>query len=175
MSYSASYDPKNYNEFSGINVNGINSGSFTFDNSNAFNRTGVPHGGGKKMRSRRKIKDGYVAMMSNEQNPIGNYPISITNSHIIGGKYKKKTNAKKYLNKSKHRHTLKCCHKKHKKYTHKNKRYKKTKKQIIKQRGGYHQYLNNTANSSGYQIGNVYLSPNESALANGFFKPITTC
>lgn len=173
MSYSASYGPEKYSEFSGIN-----GGSFTSDNSNAFNHngcTGVPHGGGKKMRIRRKIKGGYVAMMSNEQNPIGNYPISTTNSHSIGGKYKKKTNAKKYLNKSKHRHTLKCRHKKHKKYTHKNKHYKKTKKQIIKQRGGYHQYLNNTANSSGYEIGNVYLSPNESALANGFFKPITTC
>lgn len=172
MSYSASYGPES------INANGINGGSFTSDNSNAFNLTGcigVPHGGGKKMRNRRKIKGGYVAMMSNEQNPIGNYPISTTNSHIIGGKYKKKTNAKKYLNKSKHRHTLKCSHKKHKKYTYKNKRYKKTKKNIIKQRGGYHQYLNNTPNSSGYEIGNVYLSPNESALANGFFKPITTC
>ena len=103
MSYSASYGPES------INANGINGGSFTSDNSNAFNLTGcigVPHGGGKKMRNRRKIKGGYVAMMSNEQNPIGNYPISTTNSHIIGGKYKKKTNAKKYLNKSKHRHTL---------------------------------------------------------------------
>ena len=174
MSYSASYDPEKYSEFSGINANGINGGPFTSSNNlNAFNGcTGVPRsGGGKKKRTRRKIKGGYVAMMSNEQNPIGNYPISTTNSHSIGGKYKKKTNAKKYLNKSKHRHTLKCRHKKYKKYTHKNKHYKKTKKQ----RGGYHQYLNNTENSSGYEIGNVYLSPNESALANGFFKPITTC
>ena len=173
MSYSASYGPEKYNEFSGINANGMNGGPFTSNNSIAFNHTGcrgVPHGG------RKKIKGGYLAMMSDKQNPIGNYPISITNSRIIGGKYKKKSTSKKHLNKSKHRHTLKCCHKKNKKTAYKNKRSKKTKKNRIKQRGGYHQYLNNTPyDSSGYEIGNVNLAPNESALANGYFKPISTC
>ena len=177
MSYSASYGPEDYNLFRRINANGINGGTFTSDNNfkNFNGCTGVFHGGGKKMQNRRKIKGGYVAMMSNEQTPIGNYPISITNSHIIGGKYKKKS-AKKYLNKSKHRHTIKCYHKKSKKSAHKNKRAKKTKRNKIKQRGGYHQYLNNTQfGSSGYEIGNVNLSSNESALANGYFKPISTC
>ena len=178
MSYSASYGPEKYSEFSHINANGINGGSFTsYNNLKDFNGcTGVSHRGGKKMRNRREKKGGYVAMMNNEQTPIGNYPISITNSHIIGGKYKKKTNVKKYLNKSKHRHTIKCYHKKSKKSAHKNKRAKKTKRNKIKQRGGYHQYLNNTQiDSSGYEIGNVNLSSNESALANGYFKPINTC
>jgi hypothetical protein len=177
MSYSASYGPEKYNEFSGINANGMNGGPFTSDNSNALiGCTGLPHRGGKKKHAMKKIKGGYLAMMSDKQNPIGNYPISITNSRIIGGKYKKKSTSKKHLNKSKHRHTLKCCHKKNKKTAYKNKRSKKTKKNKIKQRGGYHQYLNNTPyGSSGYEIGNVNLEPNESALANGYFKPISTC
>lgn len=177
MSYS-DYGPGKYNEFGGINPNSMNGGPFTSSNNlNAFNGcTGVPHGGGKKMQNRRKIKGGYRVMMSDKQNPIGNYPISITNSHIIGGKYKKKSTSKKHLNKSKHRHTFKCCHKKNKKTAYKNKRSKKSKKNRIKQRGGYHQYLNNTQyGSSGYEIGNVNLAPNESALANGYFKPISTC